>query len=118
MFTSFSLRRGLPHDLLLGTDVQHKLGFALVAATTDSTMDLLTGKEYGSSRGALVPSTPPDLTSGSDLVCPSSGDEATSQAPGDSSSAGGPTDKSLEQDSRLDVRTGDKESLCPAGGPA
>jgi len=90
------VQKGAPHDLLLGTDVQHKLGFALVAATTDSTMDLLTGKEYGLSRGALVPPTPPDLTSGSDRVCPSSGEEATYQAPGDSSSAGGPADKSLE----------------------
>ena len=39
------VQEGVPHELLLGTDVQSKLGFALVAEEETKLVDLLTGQE-------------------------------------------------------------------------
>ena len=39
------VQQGAPNDLLLGTDVQPKLGFALVVETAEKLVDLLSGEE-------------------------------------------------------------------------
>jgi hypothetical protein len=44
-------QEGAPHDLLLGTDLQTKLGFALVAEDGSKLTDLLTGEEHSCWRG-------------------------------------------------------------------
>ena len=38
------VQKGAPYDLLLGTDVQSKLGFALLMKKLDKPVDLLTGR--------------------------------------------------------------------------
>ena len=43
--TMVLVQQGTPNHLLLGTDVQPKLGFALVAETTEKLVNLLTGEE-------------------------------------------------------------------------
>jgi len=41
------VQKGAPNDLLLGTDVQPHLGFAIVVDRSGSKLDLLSGREWG-----------------------------------------------------------------------
>ena len=92
------VQKGAPHDLLLGTDVQHKLGFALVVKMTDKMMDLLTGEECRVSHSTPGQATLPCETSSDGRTSPSVGELAHPPAPGDPSSAGGPTSRSTDGD--------------------
>ena len=62
------VQEGAPHDLLLGTDLQPKLGFAMVVETEGKVTDLLTGGEHlprtpkTGGRGPRLPATPSDTT--------------------------------------------------------
>lgn len=40
------VQEGTPHELLLGTNLQSKLGFTLTAEKETKLVDLLTGKDY------------------------------------------------------------------------
>ena len=45
--TTVLVQKGAPNELLVGTDVQSKLGFALVMETAEGGVDLLTGERSG-----------------------------------------------------------------------
>ena len=105
------VQEGAPHDLLLGTDLQPKLGFALVAADGTKLTDLLTGKEH---------SCPTHNNNGGNHSLPreegldhylrnsSTGDDPLT--PLEPSSAGGPTQ---DGDSQLSHDGTDGESTQP-----
>ena len=109
------VQEGAPHDLLLGTDLQPKLGFALVAADGTKLTDLLTGKEH---------SCPTHNNNGGNHSLPrkegldhylgnsSMGDD--SLTPLEPSSAGGPTQ---DGDSQLSHDGTDGESTQPSAQP-
>ena len=111
------VQKGAPHDLLLGTDVQHKLGFALVVKMTDKMMDLLTGEECRVSHSTPGQATLPCETSSDGRTSPSVGELAHPPAPGDPSSAGGPTSRSTDGDGCPDHQPMDRESSHSAEGP-
>ena len=112
------VQKGAPHNLLMGTDVQSKLGFALVLETAEKTVDLLTGKE------SRVGHPTQSQTTCADAVHPREGDsepdlpqggEATVedhclQTPPCLSSAGGPTGSCIEGGSISDEQL--DEGLC------
>ena len=99
---------GAPHDLLLGTDLQPKLGFALVATDGNKLTDLLTGKEHSCSthhNSCGNRSRPHKEGPNDNLGNSSTGDH--SLTPLELSSAGGPT---KDGDSQLDHDGTDGES--------
>ena len=56
--TTVLVQKGAPNQLLLGTDVQPKLGFALVVETEAAMKDLLTGEEHQEDQESVTPARP------------------------------------------------------------
>ena len=87
------LQEGAPHDLLLGTDLQPKLGFALVAAEGTKLTDLITGEEC------------PHLTREQGTVKAGGGHQAPLPGPGGDGEVPHGRTRSLKRTAELSQRT-------------
>ena len=56
------VQEGAPHELLLGTDLQSKLGFILVAEEETKLIDLLTGEDCSAKE--FAPRSAPTVETG------------------------------------------------------
>ena len=85
------VQEGAPHELLLGTDVQSKLGFALVVEEETKLVDLLTGQEKD-----FAQRNPSSAGGASQSPQTPSSAGGASQSPQGPSAAEGPTDDSSD----------------------